>query len=192
MTGEQVNTMAKGIRMALLVLAVAICSRIMEHVPAGFGPFVTATTRAFGNGCSMPALLLVQTCLCVSWCNHRVVWVGRTLKVQRPAMGNDLPLEGPQRPFTDLPWGSGPRPTWPWALPGMGHPQLLWATCASVSSSKYWDSSISSPLTWTLIALTPFLCSFLFPACLFFLPKASRTGVPVRTGDYWVMLSECS
>lgn len=25
----------------------------------------------------------------------------------------------------------GPHPVWPWALLGMGHPQLLWAACAS-------------------------------------------------------------
>jgi len=28
---------------------------------------------------------------------------------------------------------SKPRPTWPWTLRGRGHPQLLWATCASAS-----------------------------------------------------------
>ena len=41
----------------------------------------------------------------------------------------------------------------------------------------------------TLVTLTPLLCSFPFPACLFF--EASRFGVSVRTGDYRVMLSEC-
>jgi len=28
---------------------------------------------------------------------------------------------------------SKPHPTWPWTLPGRGHPELLWATSSSAS-----------------------------------------------------------
>ena len=44
---------------------------------------------------------------------------------------------------TSLPWAGTPgcsnlHPAWPWALPGRGQPQLLWATCSSVSSPSWW------------------------------------------------------
>jgi len=49
---------------------------------------------------------------------------------------------------TPLPWASSTRPgcselhpTWPWTLPGRGHPQLLWATCASASPPSWWRIS---------------------------------------------------
>ena len=60
--------------------------------------------------------------------NCRMAWVVRDLK--------DHIIPAP------LPWGgmpstrpgcSKPHPTWPWTLPGMEHPQLLWATCSSAS-----------------------------------------------------------
>ncbi|KFW07755.1 Dysferlin, partial [Eurypyga helias] len=46
---------------------------------------------------------------------------------------------------TPLPWAgtpsprpgcSKPHPAWPWTLPGMGHPQLLWATCPRWPNTK--------------------------------------------------------
>lgn len=33
---------------------------------------------------------------------------------------------------------SDPHLTLPWTFPGIGHPQLLWATCSSVSPSSLW------------------------------------------------------
>ena len=64
-----------------------------------------------------------------SW-NCRMVWIGLegTFKdhlVQQP------PCHG-QTPST-RPACSKPHPAWPWTLPGRGHPQLLWASCASAS-----------------------------------------------------------
>ena len=60
--------------------------------------------------------------------NDRMVWVGRHLR--------DRPVPTP------LPWAGTPstrpgfsktKPTWPWALLGRGHPQLLWETFSSAS-----------------------------------------------------------
>jgi len=59
--------------------------------------------------------------------NHRVVWVRKDLKAH-PA---------PPLKWTGLPPTSsghpGPHPAWLWTPTGMGHPQLLWAACASPS-----------------------------------------------------------
>jgi len=57
-----------------------------------------------------------------------MIWVRSDLKdhlVQPP-----LPSTG--KPST-TPGCSKPCPTWPWTLPGRGHPQLLWATCSCAS-----------------------------------------------------------
>ena len=62
--------------------------------------------------------------------NHRMVGVGRDL--QRSASPTPPPAK--DRTSLSRPGCSKLYPTWPWTLPVMGHPQLLWATCASVSS----------------------------------------------------------
>jgi len=57
-----------------------------------------------------------------------MIWVGRDL------VGHLVPIPLPWAgtPST-RPGCSKPHPAWPSALPGRGHPQLLWATCASAS-----------------------------------------------------------
>ena len=63
--------------------------------------------------------------------NHRILewyWVGRNLKdhlVPTPVSWTGTP--------STKPGCSKPCPTWPWALPGRGQPQPLWATCSSIS-----------------------------------------------------------
>jgi len=57
-----------------------------------------------------------------------MVWVGRDLidhLVPTPLLWAGTPSTRPDC--------SEPHPTWPWALLGRGHPQLLWATCSSAS-----------------------------------------------------------
>jgi len=68
--------------------------------------------------------------------NKRMVWVGRDLKdclVPTP-----LPWAGTS---STRPRCSKHHPTWPWALPGRGHPQLLSATCSSASPPSWWRTS---------------------------------------------------
>ena len=58
----------------------------------------------------------------------------RTIRVQRDLIDHLVPTPLPRAgtPST-RPGCSKPHPTWPWTLPGRGHPQLLWATCSSAS-----------------------------------------------------------
>jgi len=51
-----------------------------------------------------------------------MVWVGGELKDH--LVPHPLPWEGTS---STRPGFSKPCPTWPWTLPGMRHPQLLWA-----------------------------------------------------------------
>ena len=49
-------------------------------------------------------------------------------------ISNPQPHAGPPTsPFNARPGCPGPHPIWPWILPGMGHPQPLWAACSSTS-----------------------------------------------------------
>jgi len=64
-----------------------------------------------------------------------MVWVGGTSK---PTPPQPLPWAGLPSTSSGCP---GLHPTWPWAPPGMGHPQLLWAACASASSPSQWKMS---------------------------------------------------
>jgi len=58
-----------------------------------------------------------------------MVWVGRDLKDD---LGTSLlPWAGTPPTTSGCP---KPHPAWPCTLPGMGHPQLLWATCAGASA----------------------------------------------------------
>jgi len=69
-------------------------------------------------------------------------WNCRMARVERDLKDHLVP--------TLLPWAgtSSTRPgcsqlhsTWPWTLPGRGYPQLLWATCSSVSPPSWWRIS---------------------------------------------------
>ena len=62
-----------------------------------------------------------------------MVRVGRDLKAH--LVPTPLPSAG--TPST-RPGCSELHPAWPWTLPGRGHPQLLWATCSSVSPPSWW------------------------------------------------------
>ena len=68
--------------------------------------------------------------------NHRMVWVGRDLK--HHLVPTPLPWAGT---LSTRPGCSELHPTWPWTLPGRGHPQLLWATCSSISPPSWWRIS---------------------------------------------------
>ncbi|XP_064493014.1 phospholipid-transporting ATPase IK, partial [Pseudopipra pipra] len=60
------------------------------------------------------------------------------------------PLPWPGTPPTS-PGCSKPPPTWPWTLPGMGQPQLLWATCARAPhphSQQFLPNIPSHPALW--------------------------------------------
>ena len=57
--------------------------------------------------------------------NHRMVRVWKDLKDHR--VPTSLPWAGTS---ATRPGCSELHPTWPWALPGRGQPQLLWATCS--------------------------------------------------------------
>jgi len=57
---------------------------------------------------------------------HRMVWVGRDLIDH--IIPTPLPWTGTR---STRPGCSEPCPAWPWTLPDVGHPQLLWAACAS-------------------------------------------------------------
>ena len=64
--------------------------------------------------------------------NHRMVWVGRDLKDH--LFPTPLPWAGTS---STRPGCSELHPTWPWALPGRGQPQLLWAACPSASPPSW-------------------------------------------------------
>jgi len=68
--------------------------------------------------------------------NHRMVWVGRDLKEH--LVPTPLPRAVTSSP---RPGCSELHPTRPLTLPGRGHPQLLWATCSSVSPPSCWRNS---------------------------------------------------
>ena len=51
--------------------------------------------------------------------------------LQSSSSSNPLPWAGTPSTRAGC---SKPHPTWPWALPGLGQPQLLWAPCASASA----------------------------------------------------------
>jgi len=89
---------------------------------------------------SSPPFLLKEICMKKNPCFLGVV-----------DLQNGLGWEGPHRPSgsTPLPWAgtpspslgcSQPRPTWPWALPGRGQPQLLGAAWARASPP--WSSCL--------------------------------------------------
>ena len=74
-----------------------------------------------------------------SW-NHRMVWVARDIKeylVPAP-----LPWAGTS---SSRPGCSKLRPTWPGTLPERGQPQLLWATCFSISPPSWWRICSTQP-----------------------------------------------
>jgi len=60
-----------------------------------------------------------------------MVWVGREFKDD--IVPPHLPWAGTPSTRPDC---SKTHPTWPSTFPGKGHPQLLWATCASASLSS--------------------------------------------------------
>ena len=64
--------------------------------------------------------------------NHRMVWVGRDLKDH--LVPPPLPSAGTS---STRPGCSELHPTWPWALPGRGQPQLLWATWVRASVENF-------------------------------------------------------
>ena len=67
--------------------------------------------------------------------NHRIIqWFGLEGTLKLIWFQTPLPWAGtsPTRPGC-----SELHPTWPWALPGRGQPQLLWATWASVSPPSW-------------------------------------------------------
>lgn len=53
--------------------------------------------------------------------NRRTTWVGKDLK------DHPVPTSCHGQVATTRSCCSGPQPTWPWAPPGMGQPQPLWA-----------------------------------------------------------------
>jgi len=63
--------------------------------------------------------------------HHRMVWVGRD--IIDCLVPTALPWAGT---LSTRPGCSKPHPTWPWTLPGKGHPQFVWATCSSASPSS--------------------------------------------------------
>jgi len=65
--------------------------------------------------------------------NDRMAQVGRDLK-DHEAPTSPLHAGPPTSTFNTRPGCPGPHPTWPWTPPEMGHPQPLWAACASASS----------------------------------------------------------
>ena len=93
-----------------------------------------------------------------SW-NHSMVWVGKDPKDHLVSI--PLPWKGLPSTKSGYP---GPYPTPPWMPPGMGHPQLLWAACASASSLSQWRIS-SLYLIWMYphSNLLPFVLSLTLP-----------------------------
>jgi len=64
--------------------------------------------------------------------NHRMARVGRDLKDHEAPTAP--PQAGPPTSIFNSRAGCpGPHPTWPWTPAGTGHPQPVWAACASTS-----------------------------------------------------------
>ena len=75
-----------------------------------------------------------------SW-NQRIVWVGRKFKAHQP------------QPCSGCP---GPHPAWPWAPPGMGHPQLYGQLCQGLTALSSKNFFLTSNLNFSSFSLNPF------------------------------------
>lgn len=84
-----------------------------------------------------------------------MVWIGRDLK------DHLFPT-----PFlwagthSTTPGFSKPHPIWPWTLPGMEHPQLLWVTCSNVSLSQWRISSQYLMYTYSVSVWSHYLSTY--------------------------------
>ena len=84
----------------------------------------------------------------------------------------------PVPPRATRPGCSKPPPAWPWTLPGMGQPQLLWAMCARASPSP--QGRISAKPVLCQQKAIPLILAF---QALFQGTPSSLLGAPSGTGS---------
>ena len=103
-----------------------------------------------------PYTQLIPNSLIIEWQDHRIIILHNGLGWK----GSYSPPSSNPLLWAGLPPCPGPHPTWPWAAPGMGHPQLLRQLCQGLTALWMKNFPPVSNLNLPSFSLKPFLLSY--------------------------------